>query len=601
MTRLRVKGVTNPQAFKPPTPTFDSKLSDPSLSSQARFDTLFKKVEMKRCGVLRGSVTETAPQGSIMFGVPNWLIAFSLGVASVGYFIIRLVQERSFYKDKPCPPGHSFIWGHLRLLGEVAATMPPNCHPQVYMAAIAQRYGMPGAWYLDFWPLADPVLVVADPDAAQRLLTGTPTLKHPQVGKFMGPVLGEDNIVSVNGEMWKAGKRMMGSGFSQGYVKPMLSMFSEHVLVFHDKLRKRAEEKGEEEFELEAEAAKAIFDVIGSIVFGMSLDAQGKGSVLLEDLRALIQYLNFVITSWNPVRKAVEWWRIRGVKRRSDEVIRKAVLERWEVMRNEGEVPSRRLAKSIMDRVIADWIQSGEEGPPKGGFLELLVVNLKTLLLGGHGTTTDAFTYTVMLLGLHPEAMRRMREEHDAVFPAGLHESAAMLRTNPAKTNELEYTTAVIKETMRFYPVGFSTRIAPPELKFLDCDGRRLPIEGFMLALCQFASHFDPAYFTDPKAFRPERFLGAEGAALHRFAWRPFERGPRACMGQDLAMDELRVLLLLTARWFDFETVPVGNREVRTTFFELDALVGDMAFQEMKMGAAVRSGMKMKVRLSGRE
>ncbi|KAI8279519.1 putative sterigmatocystin biosynthesis P450 monooxygenase stcS [Colletotrichum sp. SAR11_240] len=477
---------------------------------------------------------------------------------------VKLKLERSFYKDK------------------------------VYMTAIAQRYDMPGAWYLDFWPLAAPVLVVTDADAAQRLLTGTPTLKHPQVGKFMGPVLGEDNIVSVNGEMWKAGKRMMGSGFSQGYVKPMLSMFSEHVLVFHEKLRKRAVDKGEEEFELEGEAAKAIFDVIGSIVFGMSLDAQGKGSVLLEDLRALIQYLNFVITNWNPVRKVVEWWRIRGVKRRSDEVIRKAVLERWEVMRDEGEVPSRRLAKSIMDRVIADWIQSGEQGPPKGEFLDLLVVNLKTLLLGGHGTTTDAFTYTVMLLGLHPEAMRRMREEHDAVFPAGLQESAEMLRTNPAKTNELEYTTAVIKETMRFYPVGFSTRIAPPELKFLDCDGVRLPIEGFMLALCQFASHFDPAYFADPKAFRPERFLGAEGAALHRFAWRPFERGPRACMGQDLAMDELRVLLLLTARWFDFETVPVGKREARTTFFELDALVGDMAFQEMKMGAAVRSGMKMK-------
>ncbi|KAJ0275744.1 hypothetical protein COL940_008655 [Colletotrichum noveboracense] len=206
-----------------------------------------------------------------------------------------------------------------------------------------------------------------------------------------------------------------------------------------------------------------------------------------------------------------------------------------------------------------------------------------------------------MLLGLHPEAMQRMREEHDAVFPAGLQESAEMLRTNPAKTKELEYTTAVIKETMRFYPVGFSTRIAPPELKHLDCNSRQLPIEGFMLALCQFASHFDPAYFADPKAFRPERFLRAEGAALHRFAWRPFERGPRACMGQDLAMDELRVLLLLTARWIDFETVPVGKREARTTFFELDALVGDMAFQEMKMGAAVRSGMKMKVRLSGRE
>ncbi|KAF9873422.1 hypothetical protein CkaCkLH20_09235 [Colletotrichum karsti] len=535
-----------------------------------------------------------------MFGVSNTLIAFALG-ASLGYFVIRLIQVRNFYKDKPCPPGHSFLWGHLKLLGEVAATMPPNCHPQYYFTTLSQKYNLPGAWYLDLWPLADPQLVVTDPDAAMQLLTVNPTLKHETVGKYLGPVLGRENIVSVNGEAWKEAHRMLGSGFSPSYVKPMLGMFSEHVLVFHERLRELAKEG--EAFSLENETAKAVFDVIGTIVFGWSLDAQGKGSGLLEDLRALIEYFNFLISTWNPIARVTEHFRIGVVKKRSSATIEKALNERYNVMKNEKELPTRRQAKSIMDRIIADYIQSGQPGPPKGKFLELVVINLKALLLGGHGTTTDAYTFMMMLLSLNPDAMRRLREEHDAVFPAGLNESADLLRTEPSKTNELEYTTAVIKETLRMFPVGFTTRAAPPGLKFLDCDGRQLPLAGHMLSLCGFTSHYDPAVFKDPKAFRPERFLGEEGAALHRYAWRPFERGPRACMGQDLAMDELRVLLLLTARWFEFETVVMGekSKEPKTIFFDLDLYVGDAAFQEMKLGASPRSGMQMKVKLSGRE
>lgn len=35
-------------------------------------------------------------------------------------------------------------------------------------------------------------------------------------------------------------------------------------------------------------------------------------------------------------------------------------------------------------------------------------------------------------------------------------------------------------------------------------------------------------------------------------AWRPFEFGPRNCVGQELAMLEIRVVLALTVREFDF-------------------------------------------------
>jgi cytochrome P450 len=45
-------------------------------------------------------------------------------------------------------------------------------------------------------------------------------------------------------------------------------------------------------------------------------------------------------------------------------------------------------------------------------------------------------------------------------------------------------------------------------------------------------------------------------------AWRPFERGPRNCIGQELANMEARVIMACTLRRYDF--IKVGCGEVET-------------------------------------
>ena len=40
--------------------------------------------------------------------------------------------------------------------------------------------------------------------------------------------------------------------------------------------------------------------------------------------------------------------------------------------------------------------------------------------------------------------------------------------------------------------------------------------------------------------------------AVHKDSWRPFEKGPRNCIGQELAVLETKVILALTVREFDF-------------------------------------------------
>lgn len=36
-------------------------------------------------------------------------------------------------------------------------------------------------------------------------------------------------------------------------------------------------------------------------------------------------------------------------------------------------------------------------------------------------------------------------------------------------------------------------------------------------------------------------------------AWRPFEKGPRTCIGQELALLEMKIIMVMTLRYFDIK------------------------------------------------
>ena len=118
-----------------------------------------------------------------------------------------------------------------------------------------------------------------------------------------------------------------------------------------------------------------------------------------------------------------------------------------------------------------------------------------------------------------------------------------------------------------------------------------LPSDGFMLWAASKAVHRHPTYWTEPDAFMPERWLIGVTA---KNAWRPFELGPRACIGQELVMTELRMLLVMTLR--DLEIIPEYNKG------DLYVL-GTQAYQVTmpeELTAHPRNGMAVKVKLHRR-
>ena len=67
--------------------------------------------------------------------------------------------------------------------------------------------------------------------------------------------------------------------------------------------------------------------------------------------------------------------------------------------------------------------------------------------------------------------------------------------------------------------------------------------------------NFNEKYYKDPHKFNPSRWLeNSENSAEKNdpFVFTPFSAGPRNCIGQHLAMNEIKIILGLFITRFDF-------------------------------------------------
>ena len=167
-----------------------------------------------------------------------------------------------------------------------------------------------------------------------------------------------------------------------------------------------------------------------------------------------------------------------------------------------------------------------------------------TLLLAGHETTALALTYTLYLLATNPEQAGRLGAELDEKAGGG-----------PLSTDvieELSYTKRTLREGMRVYPPVQSVireATEPVEIGGYELD------EGAVVTAPQWVLHRDPRFYEEPESFRPARWGESFRESLPRFAYFPFGGGPRRCIGENFAKQEMRLALATIARDWEFEAV----------------------------------------------
>lgn len=212
--------------------------------------------------------------------------------------------------------------------------------------------------------------------------------------------------------------------------------------------------------------------------------------------------------------------------------------------------------KSIIDLALKAYLaeDSSTESIPTA-FKEAAIAQIKLFIFAGHDTTSSATIFTYDLLSKHPEVLARIRAEHDTVLGPNSSEAGSLLISIPQLLNKLPYTLATIKEALRIYPTVAALRVGQPNFTLVSESGQRFPTERCIILGDHYGVHHNPKVWPDADKFLPERWLVDESDPLFppKNAWRPFERGPRNCIGMELAMTEIKIILALTIRTFNID------------------------------------------------
>ncbi|KAJ9632028.1 hypothetical protein H2203_000429 [Taxawa tesnikishii (nom. ined.)] len=112
-----------------------------------------------------------------------------ISVALVLTVVAQGVKRRRFYHNLPGPP-HDWIWGHLKIMGDLTKLVPADAHPQHMFTLLQRRYNLPGLFYLDLWPFARSMVIVTDAPVAYQITQKRVLPHHEWEDEYVHAVTG---------------------------------------------------------------------------------------------------------------------------------------------------------------------------------------------------------------------------------------------------------------------------------------------------------------------------------------------------------------------------------------------------------------------------
>ncbi|KAF6838529.1 cytochrome P450, partial [Colletotrichum musicola] len=181
---------------------------------------------------------------------------------------------------------------------------------------------------------------------------------------------------------------------------------------------------------------------------------------------------------------------------------------------------------------------------PESLTMEEQYANGFLFMTAGTETIATALSATTFYLLSNPRYLEKLTGEIRSRFSS----SESMTLEGLAS---IEYLQAVIQEGLRLHP---PLPIALPRV--IPKDGAQICGEhipgGTVVGIHYLSIHTQEQYFAKPLEFHPQRWLGDPEFENDRLEMvKPFLMGPMNCIGKDLAMHELRLLLATLLLHFD--------------------------------------------------
>jgi cytochrome P450 len=83
--------------------------------------------------------------------------------------------------------------------------------------------------------------------------------------------------------------------------------------------------------------------------------------------------------------------------------------------------------------------------------------------------------------------------------------------------------------------------------------------KGDNIVLAPYAVHRNKDYWPDPETFDPDRFLPERIKPMHKYTYFPFGGGARLCIGNNISMMEMQILLAMICSRYSFSVIDKTN------------------------------------------
>lgn len=382
------------------------------------------------------------------------------------------------------------------------------------------------------------IVVLAHPDAVERVLvSGRANYYKGAIYDPLRVLIGE-GLATVEGERWQQRRRKLQPAFRprglDSLTDTMLRLTGETVA------RWRARVRDGERVAISDEMARLTFRIIGATLFGIDVEDSAARSV-----QAFSVALDLLARQADGTPKAPLWLptpgnrRLRAALRTIDAEIAAVIAH----ARRSGAA-----ADSVLARLLAMQDEVGVALTDRE-----LRDEIVTMFLAGHETVALTVTWALERLSREPAVAARVAAEADAILgDAPDADGVARLR----------YTRMVVDEVLR---VRCPAYIVARNCRDDDVIGGFTIPAGSVVLCAQHLTHRHPDFWPDPEQLRPERFDPDAPQLRHEYAYYPFSKGPRICIGNNFALTEVQAILATIVRAAEFAPTRAEEYGFRAT------------------------------------
>jgi cytochrome P450/nitrite reductase/ring-hydroxylating ferredoxin subunit len=467
--------------------------------------------------------------------------AFNQGPTAVASGTRRL-------SDLPGPPG-------LPLLGNLHQIKIPRVH------RILEHWAAIHGPLYTFRMGPKRMVVVSDAELAQQLLRARPsTYRRLSSLDELGSEMGLPSVVSAEGTAWRQQRRAWMEALASGRIRDLYPT----VRTVVERLRRRldgAAQRGEA-IDIVGDFKRFTADIATFLAFGYDLNSLERGDdVIQRHLDTIFEVMTrrslALIPTWRLIRMPSD--------RRCDRAL--AYIRSWV-----GELAAEARARfaadparaerpaNLLESLVAGRDEAGAPFPDK-----IILGNLVDALLAGEDTTAYTLGWAVHHLCDSPTSVAALRTEAEDIL------GTSIVPDDHEAVRRLAYAGAVVNETLRLRPVA--PLLLPHETVTETVLGDvSLPARTPVLVLARPPA-CDPQHFTEPEAFRPQRWLARAHGAHKPSTYMPFGTGPRVCPGRNLAQLNAKLVLAMLYQRFEVEREG-GSDQVSERFATAMAPIG---------------------------